>query len=178
MPIELPFPDPAGAPLATDAPDAADPGRAAKTLVVPLVEEQLDVGTRLDEAGAVRVRIEVEEAPERLGVELVAEEYRPWVVAIGAPVADRREPYRDGDELVIPVYEERLVVERRLYLKEEVRLRRVEHVTRRDGEVPLRRERAVVERRQADGSWQPMPVTAGPPVAERTSSAPVDDSTG
>jgi stress response protein YsnF len=70
---------------------------------------------------------------------------------VGVQVAQPREPWHEGDVLVVPVYEE--VIERRLVLKEEIRLHRQRFSTSHTEQVPLRRQRAVVERRQADGSW-------------------------
>ena len=139
---------------------------AAPGTVIPVTEERVEVGTVTTAAGAVRVRIEVDQSRERVAVDDVREEYQPSVRAVGQPAQARRDPYLDGDEVVIPVYEERIVVERRLFLKEEIRLRRARHVFREEHDVPVRRERAVFERQQADGSWREVSVSPGPPVAE------------
>lgn len=140
----------------------------AQAAVVPLMEERVEVATAVTPVGAVRVRIETDEGVERVAVADVREEYQPSVRAIGEPAAARRDPYLDGDELVVPVYEERVVVERRLFLKEEIRLRRARHVFQEQHDVPVRRERAVFERLQADGSWREVPLAPGAPVAEQT----------
>lgn len=61
-------------------------------------------------------------------------------------VEEALEPWYDGDELVIPLYEERLVTEKRLVLIEEVRVRStssIETVHLRD---TVRRETIDVER--------------------------------
>jgi uncharacterized protein (TIGR02271 family) len=164
-PLSSPSGDPACAAVAR-----SDESRAA---VVPLVAESLAVETETLRVGAVRVRVEVEHVNERVGADLVSEEYRPTVRPVGAPASERLDPYRDGDDLVVPIYEERVVVERRLFLKEEVRLTRVRHVEHRQGEVPLRREHAVLERQQPDGSWRAVPLCAhGAPLADDTSPSP------
>ena len=139
-----------------DRPNIAAPVTEPPT-VLPLIEERLEVAVERVEAGALRVRIVVEEMVEAAEVDLVSTEVRPTVVACDVEVDARREPYVDGDELVVPVYEERPVVMVKLFLKEEVRLTRIRHERRESLEVPLRRERAVVERQQADGSWQVEP---------------------
>ena len=147
----------------------------AEAAVVPLMEERVEVGTTATPAGAVRVRIEVDEGRERVVLADVREEYQPSVRAVGQPAAARRDPYVEGDEVVIPVYEERVVVERRLFLKEEIRLRRARHVFHEEHDVPVRRERAVFERLQPDGSWREVPLSTGAPLAEHStpdSSAP------
>jgi len=141
-------------------------GAEAHAAVVPLMEERVEVGTAATPAGSVRVRIEIEEGRERVALADVREEYQPSVRAVGEPAIARRDPYLDGDEVVIPVYEERVLVERRLFLKEEIRLRRARHVVHEERDVPVRRERAIFERLQPDGSWREVPVSPGPPVAD------------
>ncbi len=122
--------------------------------VLPLIEERFDVAIERVEAGALRVRIVVDETVQGAEVDLISTEVRPTVVPRGVEVDARREPYLDGEELVVPVYEERSVIVSKLFLKEEVRLTRIRHKARQTLQVPLRRERAVVERQQLDGSWR------------------------
>jgi len=50
----------------------------------------------------------------------------------------------EGDTIVIPIVEEVLVIERRLLLKEEVRVRRVRSTERHQETVTLRHHEAVV----------------------------------
>ncbi len=60
-----------------------------------------------------------------------------------APAAREEE---DGAVLVVPVVEKVLVTERRLVLKEELRIRRVSTSSTSEQTVPLRRQTATVER--------------------------------
>lgn len=120
-------------------------------VVVPVVQEQLHVGTQVEETGVLRVRVLTEEVQQPVALQRVRETVHVERVAVGTPVAQLREPWTEGDTLVVPVYEE--VVERRLVLKEEIRLHRRRETASHTEPVPLRRQRAVVERRQADGSW-------------------------
>ena len=64
---------------------------------------------------------------------------------VDAPPAIRTE----GDVTVVPVLEEVLVIEKRLVLKEEIRIRRVTRSDEVETTVPLRRQRAVVTRHDA-----------------------------
>lgn len=130
------------------------PAGSPEPAVISLLEEQLDVGVAREEVGAVRVRIEVDERAQPVDAEPFEERMAIDVVPIGRDVSERRAPWRDGDALVVPVYEEALVVECRLVLREEIRLTPVRHVTGGPQQATLRRERAVVERRQPDGSWR------------------------
>jgi len=50
----------------------------------------------------------------------------------------------EGDTIVVPIVEEVLVVDRRLFLKEEVRIRRVRSTERHQESVTLRHQEAVV----------------------------------
>ena len=71
---------------------------------------------------------------------------------IDAPMAVRYE----GDETIIPVVEERLVLRRQLFLVEEVRIRRRDQVSRTQQEVTLRHEEVSVERQDMEsGAWRP-----------------------
>jgi len=118
-------------------------GRAA---VVPVVEERLLLGKQSVETGRVIVRKRVVEEQQAFEQPLTKEEVVVERVAVerfvDGPVAERQE----GDTLIVPVMEEVLVVEKRLMLKEEVRItRRVSQVHQRD-EATLRREEVEIER--------------------------------
>ena len=62
-----------------------------------------------------------------------------------------------GDTTVVPVLEEVLVVEKRLVLKEEVRIRRITRSDEVETTVPLRRQRAVVTLHDAGSSSSDTP---------------------
>ena len=62
----------------------------------------------------------------------------------------------DGDTVIIPVVEEVLVVEKRLVLKEEVRLKRVRTTEHLDEPVRLRVMEAVVEREDLQSPQSPI----------------------
>jgi uncharacterized protein (TIGR02271 family) len=134
--------------MSPSTPSSPDPDLP---VTLPVVREELHVGTRTEEVGAVRVRVLTEEHSEMLEQPLEQESVVVERVPVGVAVAQAREPWTEGEVLVVPVYEE--VIERRLVLKEEIRLHRQRFTAAHSEQVPLRRQRAVVERRQADGSW-------------------------
>ena len=127
--------------------------------VLPLVEEALRVGKRRVETGRVRVSVSTETEERRLRETLRTERAEVERVAVGrelaegeqAPTARREE---DGT-LVVPVLEEVLVVERRLVLREEIRLRLVAAEEAVEQPVTLRRQRAVVERLPLSAAGEP-----------------------
>lgn len=120
--------------------------REGGEVVLPLVEEQLTVDKRLRETGRVRLHKVVETRQETIDQLLLREEVEIERVPIGeyvdAPVAIRQE----GDVTVIPVLEEVLVVEKRLRLREELRVTKRQAEVRDVREVTLRSERVEVER--------------------------------
>jgi len=130
---------------------AAD-GMNGQPLVLPLIQEQLDIRTRPVETGRVRVRKIVHEYEEIVDPPLLRDdvviEHLPINRIVEGPIPVRTE----GDTTIIPLLEEVLVVEKRLLLKEELRLstRRVEtHAPQR---VTLRREEAVIEHCDREGN--------------------------
>jgi stress response protein YsnF len=60
-------------------------------------------------------------------------------------VRARVEPWEEGDALVVPVYEEQLMVVKRLGLRERPRIRRRRTAGTRVVEEPVGRERLVIE---------------------------------
>ncbi len=127
--------------------------------VLPLAEEALRVGKRRVETARVRVSVSTETEERLLRETLRTERAEVERVAVGrelaegeqAPTARREE---DGT-LVVPVLEEVLVVERRLVLREEIRLRLVAAEEAVEQPVTLRRQRAVVERLPLSAAGEP-----------------------
>lgn len=114
--------------------------------IIPLVQEDVVISKRELETGRVRVRTEVQWHTEHARADLFRDHVEVDRVPVGREV-DAVPPVReDGDTVVIPVVEEVLIVEKRLVLKEEVRLKRVRTVEHLDEPVRLRVMEAVVER--------------------------------
>lgn len=102
--------------------DAGERSGLADDLRVQRSEEELRTGTREREAGAVRVRKSVRTDHEEFRVPKRREE-----VEIERVPVDREAPEAEigeGEEMVVPVYEEEIVVTKRVVLKEEIRLRK------------------------------------------------------
>ena len=120
-------------------------------LVVPVLQEVLDVHTSPVETGRVRIRKIVHEHEEIVDPPLLRDEVVIERVPINRVVEGPISVRSEEETLIIPVLEEVLVIEKRLLLKEEVRItkRRVEtHTPQR---VTLRREEAAVERINREG---------------------------
>ncbi|HVK54565.1 MAG TPA: alpha/beta fold hydrolase, partial [Burkholderiales bacterium] len=115
-------------------------------LTIPLAREELEVGKTKVETGIVRVRKIVHEHEEMIDQPLLREEVDVKRVSINRvvdqPVAARYE----GKLLIVPVLEEKLVVQKQWILKEELHISR--HTVEAGGpqSVTLRSEEAIVER--------------------------------
>jgi uncharacterized protein (TIGR02271 family) len=113
-----------------DREDLAEPGilEDEEELRVRRSEEELKVGTREREAGAVRVRKRVRTDHERIAVpkkrvEVTVERVPVEGQAISAGEGTAEPEIRE-DEIVVPVIEEEIVVEKRPVVKEEIRIRK------------------------------------------------------
>jgi uncharacterized protein (TIGR02271 family) len=137
-----------------DRDDAAEPPRRAAAEDDPdtlrLWAEEVSFGRERVETGRVRVRVVTREHDETVEVPLTTETVDVERVPIGREIDAIPASRQEGDTLVVPVVEEVVVTQRKLVLKEELRLRRV-HLTEQHREtVTLRRQEAVVERLPAE----------------------------
>ena len=128
--------------------DDLDPGEER---VIELREEELVANKQLRDVGEVVVRTEVDTVPGRLEVEALREEVEVEHESVGEAVSERQEPSEQDGVLVIPVYEEQLVVTKRLILRERLRVRRIRTTDRQLFEERLRRDRLVIEDPQQTG---------------------------
>jgi uncharacterized protein (TIGR02271 family) len=110
-----------------------------------LREERLTARKEMEQAGVVDFRKEVEEVPGRLEVEAYREEVDVEHVPVDKVVRERVEPWEEGDTMVVPVYEEQLVVVKRLVMREQIRIRRVGTTETRLVEDTLRKERLRID---------------------------------
>jgi uncharacterized protein (TIGR02271 family) len=117
-----------------------------------LREEQLVAHTTLRDVGDIEVRTVVEDVPGRLEVDAYREEVVVEHETVGSVVSQREDPREeDDDTLIIPIYEEQLVVTKRLVLRERLHVRRIGTTERQLYQDTLRRERLVVEDPQNTG---------------------------
>jgi uncharacterized protein (TIGR02271 family) len=129
---------------------ATDPSQPETS--IPLVEEEAHVGKRTRTTGRVRIRTEVDEVEQLVAAELMQERVEVERVPVDH-IVDAAPPVRtEGDVTIVPVLEEVLVVEKRLVLKEELRIRRSRRQETEEIPVRLRKQRAVVERSDEEGS--------------------------
>lgn len=125
-------------------------------LVLPISVEEVQVATRLVERERLRVTTTVSTREESVEVPLVYEGLAVERVPVGRVVDAPSQPWHEGHTLVVPVYEEQLVLQKRLVLKEEVRITRTRQEQTHRQQVELRQEHVNVEKLQQDGTGDPL----------------------
>jgi len=115
-------------------------------MVVPAIEERLEISKRKIETGRIRINKTVETSDSVIDEPLFQESYDVERVSINRILDEPAEPRYEGDTLVLPVMEEVLVVEKRLVLREEVRVTRTRQEVRDPQKHTIRREHLNVER--------------------------------
>lgn len=121
----------------------------ADTLVVPVLEESLQVTTRLVDTGrGVRLHKTVLETPHTVEQALLREEFMVEHVQQDRVVDESNMPqaHYEGDTLIIPVLEEVLVVQKQVRMKQEIRVTRVQRSVPGIQTVILRSEQVRIER--------------------------------
>lgn len=122
---------------------------AARTIeeqVLPLVEESLSLNRRTVETGKVLVKTILNQRKEIAKADIYRHAVSVEHVPINREIDEVPAPWEDGDVLVIPVVEEVLVVEKRLILREELRVTRRKEIDHIEQPVLLRSMEALVER--------------------------------
>ena len=139
---------------------------------VPVVKEHLLVEKRIVETGQVVVHVEPVVERQELEVPLLEETVEVERVAVNRFV-DAPQPVRqEGDVTIVPVFEEVLVIEKRLMLKEEVRLVRRKVATRERRSFDVRKEQVHVLRAEGGGATKgPVADASGTAVAKAAESA-------
>ena len=115
-----------------------------QSVVVPVVREEVRIDKRAIDRGKVTVHVSSHVRKETVDVTLADEQVDVQRVPVNR-IVDSPVPVREENgTTIIPVYEEVLVVEKRLRIKEEVRVTRRRTTRREKQEVTLRSEEATV----------------------------------
>jgi stress response protein YsnF len=115
--------------------------------IVPLLEERASVDKRTVTTGKVRVVTHTETVEELVRAVLEGEEADVMTVEVDQTVSGPAPRIRTEDGVtIIPVLEEVLVVEKRLVLKREIRIRMRPTLDTIEIPVKLRKQQAKVER--------------------------------
>ena len=91
---------------------------------IPLIQENLTVAKRSVETGRVRIRTVVDEKLVRVSEQLERDDVTIERVSVNREVTQAPEVREENGVLIVPVLEEVVVVEKRLFLKEELHVHR------------------------------------------------------
>lgn len=124
----------------------ADLSNMVKMAAVPVFEETLRVDKTVNETDRVFIKTSILERTEVADLELRSGQATIERVPIDRVVDVAPAIRQEGDTIIVPVFEEIMVVEKRLLLKEEIHIRRQEIVQHIRQPVRLRSEEVSVER--------------------------------
>ena len=124
----------------------ADRPRVTDETVIELLEETVSVAKRVVEGQTVRIATTTRAREHLVEEALARETVEVERVTIGRVVETAPAIREEGEFIIVPIMEEVLVVERRLVLKEEIRLKRVRTTELHRETVQLREQSATVSR--------------------------------
>lgn len=132
---------------AQERPTTAEPTtKSAEEPKLTLLAEEVSVGKEAVETGRLRVSTETHSREAAVDETLVQEHADVERIPVGRPISEMPSIRQEGETTVIPIVEEVVHVERRLVLKEEVRVTRRRKSERVQDRVTLRYQEAVVSR--------------------------------
>ncbi len=125
---------------ASDAPDPSG------EIVIPLVEERLEIEKKLVQTGRVTLEKKIQSYEETLDVPLVGRSFEIERVVLNQPVDRAPAVRQEGLTTIYPLVEEQLVITTQLILKEELRVTQHDTERRDTRTVTLKRESIDVTR--------------------------------
>ena len=130
----------------TNLEHAASSHTEPEEAVVPIVQEELHIEKQKVETGRVRLTKTVQEREVVVTEPFMQEHIQIERVSVNRWLSEPASVRYEGDIMIIPVMEEVPVVEKRLRLKEELRVTKRQITTQRSEPVRLRTEEVQVER--------------------------------
>jgi uncharacterized protein (TIGR02271 family) len=115
-------------------------------LVIPVIAEEIEITKQQVTKGRVQISKQVHERDEVIDVPILQEEVHVNRVPVDRMVDTPPEIRYEGNMMIIPVLEEVLVVEKRLRVKEEVQITRVQKEVHTPKQVTVREETVKVKR--------------------------------
>ncbi len=128
------------------APRGRSGSASKKTAVIPVIQEEATVSKRVAETGRVRIAKNVRPYEEVVDVPHFHEEVQIDRVHIDKIIDDAPEVRTEGDVTIIPVVEERYVLEKKLVLVEELHIRKDRKESHHPQTVTVMKEEVEVER--------------------------------
>ena len=120
--------------------------RNIKPAVIPVIQEEATISKRVVETGKVRIAKNVREYEEIVDVPHFQEQVNVDRVPVNQFVDETPSVRNEGGTTIIPVLEERYVVEKRLFLVEELHVRKDRIEKHNPQAVKVLKEEVTVER--------------------------------
>jgi len=120
--------------------------REIKPAVIPVIQEQTTVKKRVVETGKVHIAKRLREYEELVDIPHFQEEVHVERVPVNEFIDDAPKVRTEGDVTIIPVLEERYVVEKRLFLTEELHIRKERRESHYPQKVRVLKEEVEVKR--------------------------------
>lgn len=114
--------------------------------VIPLHVEDVLVAKQRTATGRLTVTTVTRQSEVLVDEPLKQETIEVDRAVVNRPIDQMPTVREEGDTLIVPVVEEVLVVERRLILKEEIRLRRIQQTGRHHEQLKVRKQEAIITR--------------------------------
>jgi uncharacterized protein (TIGR02271 family) len=128
-----------------------DEASEAVEQVIPVIEEEVEVSKRKVETGVTRITKKVHEREEVIDEPLLQEEVHVDRIPVNRYVDEPVPVRQEKDKTIVPVFEEVLVVNKRLLLKEELHISKRTKEVHKPQEAVLRSEEAVIEKMALPG---------------------------
>jgi uncharacterized protein (TIGR02271 family) len=115
-------------------------------IIIPVVDEQLEVSKRRVVSGRVRVKKTVQHRTETVDVPVTSDHVEVKHVKVDREVEEIPPVREEGNTTIIPVVEEVVVVTKKLVLREEIHLVRTEKTETATQDVELATEQVEISR--------------------------------
>lgn len=123
---------------------------ANKTTVIPLIQEEAVIEKRVVETGKVRISKRIKEYEETVDEPLFREEVTVERIPVNQFIEARPAVRQEGDTMIIPVVEEQVVVQKRLFLVEELHVKKQVVETHQPQSITLLKEEVDIIRSAED----------------------------
>jgi len=121
-------------------------------IVVPLIAEEISISKKTVETGGIRVHKTVREDVQQINEPIIREHLDVERVAVNQFVETAPAVRYEGDVMIVPVLEEVIVTQKRLLLREEIRLTKRREEIANVQEVTLRREEIRLEKIETENT--------------------------
>ncbi len=123
-----------------------EPAEGNETVVIPVIREQVIVDKKVVETGKVRISKRISEHEELVDVPVMQGQAVVERIPVNQFVESAPPIRYEGDTMIIPVIEEQVVLQKKLFIVEEIHVKKQMVETHRTQKVTLLREEVEVKR--------------------------------